>query len=140
MKHEFVQKVYYADTDAYGVVWHGTYLRWLEAGRIELCEKMGYNLITLEEQNIVLPVVNINVRYKSSAKLNDELIIETGIQKFNSLSVTFEQRIYDKNSGKTFIEAIVDVVAIDNNGKLYRKMPQVLTEAFEKAINDKVSA
>lgn len=136
MKHTFEQKVYYSDTDAYGVVWHGSYLRWLEMGRIELCENMGYNLVELQAQNITLPVVNINVRYKSSAKLNDEMIIETSIQKFNPLTVTFEQKISDKKTGKTFLEGIVDVVAIDNNGKLYRKMPQILLEAFEKALKD----
>lgn len=135
MKHIFEQKVYYSDTDAYGVVWHGSYLRWLEMGRVELCEMMGYDLTELQAQNITLPVVNINVRYKSSAKLNDEMIIETSIQKFNSLSVTFEQKIINKASGKSFVEATVDVVAIDNNGKLYRKMPQILIEAFEKALN-----
>lgn len=136
IKHTFEQKVYYSDTDAYGVVWHGSYLRWLEMGRIELCETMGCNLLDLQSQDITLPVVNLNVRYKSSAKLNDEMIIETSIQKFNSLSVTFEQKILNKNTGKTFLEAFVDVVAIDNNGKLYRKMPQVLLQAFEKAISE----
>lgn len=134
-KHIFGQKVYYSDTDAYGVVWHGSYLRWLEMGRVELCEKMGYNLIELQAQDITLPVVNLNVRYKSSAKLNDEMIIETSIGKFNSLSVTFNQKILNKINGKVFIEATVDVVAINNNGKLYRKMPQILIQAFEKALN-----
>lgn len=138
MKHIFEQKVYYADTDAYGVVWHGSYLRWLEAGRIELCSMMGYNLVELEAQNIVLPVVNINVRYKSSAKLDDDLIIETYVQKFNSLSVTFEQKIISKATGKIFIEAAVDVVTIDKNGKLYRKMPQILIDAFEKATKEEI--
>lgn len=138
MKHIFEQKVYYSDTDAYGVVWHGSYLRWLEMGRVLLCEMLGYNLVELEQQNIVLPVVNLNVKYKSSAKLNDEMIIETSIQKFNSLSVTFEQKIINKQNGKTYIEASVDVVAIDNNGKLYRKMPQILLDAFSKAIKEEV--
>lgn len=134
MKHELEQKVYYSDTDAYGVVWHGSYLRWLEMGRVELCGKMGHSLIHLQEQSITLPVVNINVRYKASARLNDELKVETSIKKYSSLSVTFEQKIIEKNSGKTFVEALVDVVAIDNNGKLYRKMPQILIDAFEKAV------
>lgn len=133
-KHIFEQKVYYSDTDAYGVVWHGSYLRWFEMGRIELCEQMGHNLLDLQAQNIALPVVNINVRYKSSAKINDEMIIETSIKKFNPLSVTFEQKIVDKYDNKLFAEATVDVVAIDNNGKLYRRMPQILIDAFEKAM------
>lgn len=135
MKHKFEQKVYYSDTDAYGVVWHGSYLRWLEMGRVDLCEEMGYNLVELEAQNITLPVVNLNVRYKASAKLNNEMIIETSIKKFNSLSVTFEQKILDKHTKKVYVEALVDVVAIDNNGKLYRRMPQILITAFEKAID-----
>lgn len=136
MKHLHEQKVYYSDTDAYGVVWHGSYLRWLEMGRTEFGEEIGIILPELVEQNIAMPVVNINLRYKASAKLNDEIIVETSIQKYNSLSVTFEQKIKDKNSDKTFVEAVIDVVTIDNNGKLYRKMPQVLTDAFEKAIKD----
>lgn len=140
MKHTLEQKVYYSDTDAYGVVWHGSYLRWLEMGRTEFGEEIGIILPELVEQNIAMPVVNLNVRYKSSAKLNDEIIIETAIQKFNALSVTFEQKIKDKNSDKTFVEAIVDVVAIDNDGKLYRKMPQVLVDMFEKAIKEEQHA
>lgn len=138
MKHEFEQKVYYSDTDAYGVVWHGSYLRWLEAGRVDLCEMMGHNLVELEALNIVLPVTNLNVRYKSSAKLNDVIVVQTSIQKFNSLSVTFNQKILNKKTGKTFIEALVDVVAIDNNGKLYRRMPEILTNMFEKATKDEI--
>lgn len=136
MKHNYEQKVYYSDTDAYGVVWHGSYLRWLEMGRVEFGEELGIILPELVEQNIAMPVVNINLRYKASAKLNDEIIIETSIQKLNALSVTFEQKIKDKNSDKTFVEAVIDVVAIDNDGKLYRKMPKVLTDAFEKAVKD----
>lgn len=134
MKHIFKQKVFYSDTDAYGVVWHGAYLRWLEMGRVLWCEAQGQNLSDLKNQDIVLPVVNLNVKYKASAKLDDEIIIETWIEKYNSLSVTFKQLIKSKETNKTYIEALVDVVAINNNGKLYRKMPQVLSEIFERAL------
>ena len=77
MKHEFEQKVFYSDTDAYGVVWHGSYLRWMEMGRVELCEKAGYSLTKLFEDDVTLPVAEINVRYKSPAKLEENLLIET---------------------------------------------------------------
>lgn len=138
MKHTLEQKVYYSDTDAYGVVWHGSYLRWLEMGRVELCEMMGYTLLELEAQDIVLPVVNLNIRYKSSAKINNELVIETWVKEFNQTSVTFAQKISNKENGKTFIEANVEVVAVNNSGKLYRKMPDVLRNLFEKACKDVV--
>ena len=54
MKHTFEQKVYYSDTDSYGVVWHGSYLRWLEMGRVEYCEDLGLNLIEMQNQKMKL--------------------------------------------------------------------------------------
>ena len=134
MKHTFEQKVFYGDTDAYGVVWHGAYLRWLEMGRVHLCEMMGLDLITLKEQDVLLPVTNMNVKYKMSAKLNDDIVIDTWISKFNDLSVTFKQQITFKETGKKSIEAEFDVVAITNGGKLYRRMPESLTKAFEESL------
>lgn len=128
------EKVYYSDTDAYGVVWHGSYLRWLEAGRVELCESLGYNLIELENNDIVMPVINLNIRYKASARLNDNIIIETKISKFNGMSVTFSQTIKSAETLKTFVKAEVEVVAISKAGKLYRTMPDILADVFKKEI------
>ena len=134
MIHEFEQKVYYSDTDSYGVVWHGSYLRWLEMGRIEYCEDLGLNLIDLQNQDIVLPVTNMNIKYKSSAKLNDDIIIETEITELKSYSVTFKQFIKSKETLKTFVEADVVVVAINNDGKLYRKLPEILSNKFNEVL------
>ncbi|CDE98185.1 tol-pal system-associated acyl-CoA thioesterase [Clostridium sp. CAG:813] len=137
MKHIFEQKVFYSDTDAYGVVWHGSYLRWLEMGRVGVCEMLGHNLIDLKDKDIVLPVVNLNVKYKMSAKLNDVVVTETEISEFNGFTVKFKQIIRSKETGKVCIDAEVSVVAIDNNGKLYRKMPEVLAKSFDEVLKCK---
>lgn len=134
MKHIFEQKVFYSDTDAYGVVWHGAYLRWLEMGRVMWCEMTGHNLIELKNNDILLPVTNINIKYKASARLNDDVVIETFIEKFNGFCVTFKQAVKSKLDGKVFVEASVDVVAIHENGKLYRHMPETLAEVFERTL------
>ena len=130
MKHIFETKVYYADTDAYGVVWHGTYLRWMEKGRVDLCDMLGLDLVAMKNSDVLLPVANMNVRYKASARLDDDIIIE----KFNSLSVTFGQLIKSKKDEKIYIKAEFDVVAINEAGKLYRRMPEVVTSALQKAM------
>ena len=139
MKHTFEQKVYYSDTDSYGVVWHGSYLRWLEMGRVELCNEMGLNINELHAQDIALPVVSLNVKYKSSARLEDVMIIETEIAEFKGFTVTFKQSIKSKETGKMFIEADFVVVAISNDGKLYRRMPKVLTDKFNEVMECQAS-
>ncbi len=136
MKHTFETKVYYSDTDAYGVVWHGSYLRWMEKGRVDLCEMLGLDLVSMKNNDVLLPVANMNVRYKASARLNDNIIIETWIEKYNGLSVTFGQTIKSKEDLKLFIKAEFDVVAISNDGKLYRRMPEVVVNALKKGTEE----
>lgn len=130
MENIFKDKVYYSDTDAYGVVWHGSYLRWLEKGRVLFCEDLGLNLVDLSKQNIVLPVTSMNIKYKASAKLNDDISVSTKIVKRTPLSVTFLQTVNDAETGRLFVQAEVDIVAISNAGKLYRRLPEVLDNAF----------
>lgn len=130
MENIFKDKVYYSDTDAYGVVWHGSYLRWLEKGRVLFCENLGLNLVDLSKQDIVLPVTSMNIKYKASAKLNDDISVSTKIVKRTPLSVTFLQTVNDAETGRLFVQAEVDIVAISNSGKLYRRLPEVLDNAF----------
>jgi acyl-CoA thioester hydrolase len=134
MKHIFEQKVYYGDTDAYGVVWHGAYLRWMEQGRVELLGDMGLDLVELKKQDIVLPVTNLSIRYKASAKLDETVVIETEPLKLTPITLSFLQTVKNKETGKVYIQAEVEGVAINNEGKLYRRMPEVLKEVFEKSI------
>ena len=134
MKHIFEQKVYYSDTDSYGVVWHGSYLKWMEMGRVDWCENLGFNLVELENNDIVLPVTNLNIKYKQSARLNDILTVETELIDVSRLSVTFRQVIKVKDSGVICTSAEVTIVAINKAGKLYRSFPQVLAEKFEQEL------
>lgn len=136
MKHSFEQQVFYSDTDAYGVVWHGSYLRWLEMGRVFFCEQMGLSLTELKEQDIVIPVTGLNVRYKASAKLDSKLRITTEIKSISPLSITFNQTILDAETDKTYIQAEIVVVAVNQDGKLYRRLPDVLKNKFKSLIID----
>ena len=134
MKHTFETKVYYADTDSYGVVWHGAYLRWMEKGRVDFCGQLGLDLVQLKNLDVLLPVTTMTVKYKSSAKLNDNLIVETWFDKMTSLSVTFKQVIKSKETGKIFIEADFDVVAVNSEGKLYRRIPEDIAKTLERGL------
>ena len=140
MKHIFEQKVYFSDTDNYGVVWHGSYLRWMEMGRIDLCKDLGYSLKELENMDILLPVSSINIKYKASAKLEDIVVVETQITDFNGLTATFKQIIKDKITGKMFIDADVIIVTVHNDGKLYRRIPEPLYSIFERQVKCPIHA
>lgn len=123
-------RVYYADTDSYGVVWHGTYLRWMEAGRVEFSDKvLGVDLKKLADEGCLLPLIELNVKYKSSAKLDDRLILETEIGELRPSAITFHQVLKNKETGVVNIEADVKCVAIDTKtGKMMRRLPKCIGE------------
>ena len=104
MENSFKTKVYYADTDAYGVVWHGTYLRWLERGRMDFCENFGIDFAQMQQENIVMPVASLDIKYKISAKLSDCLEIKSVITELTPLYVVFNQKNY--NLSTVFLKII----------------------------------
>ncbi len=134
MIHTNEVRVLYCDTDAYGVVWHGAYIKWLEFGRVELSEMLGLPLESLEKDGITFPVVDLNLRYKSPALFNERIIIETKIGELKNTSVKFEHTIKEKDTGKLHVVAHSTIVAIDKDGKLYRKLPDHIYGCYKKAI------
>ncbi len=121
MENNLEYKVQYADTDAYGVVWHGTYLRWMEAGRVEWLFQNGIRIDELARDfGIVMPVVDINIKYKYSAKLMNNVVVSTVVKSHTSASVTFEQIIRIKETGKICTVAEVKATALDKNGRVMR--------------------
>ena len=136
MKKQFEQKVYYGDTDAYGVAWHGSYIHWLEKGRTDFLESIGFSAKTLMEQDIATPLANLNIKYKLFAMLDDDLIVETAVAKITPLCVTFEQIIKKKENDKVCVVAHIDVVTVNKEGKLYRRIPQNFYDALKNTIKE----
>ena len=135
MKHIFEQTVYYGDTDAYGVAWHGSYLRWMEQARVEFCRVIGIDLVEMKKQDVMIPVTNLNIRYKASALLDNKIVVETEITKMTPLVVEFTQIIKDKITEKVFTIGKIEVVAVNSQGKIYRRVPDILRIPCEKSMN-----
>ena len=134
MKHIFEQTVYYRDTDAYGVAWHGSYVSWMEQARVEFCRDIGIDLVEMKEKDVAIPVTNLNVRFKSSAMLDERIVVETEITKMSPILVQFTQVIKNKETDKVHTIGIVEVVAVNNSGKIYRRIPDILRIPCENSM------
>ena len=135
MKYIAEKRVYYHDTDSYGVLWHGSCIKWFEEGRVELCEQLGLTMKYLDANGIVFPVVDVHVRYKASGFSNEVLVVETELTEIRAMKLTFSHTVKNKETGKVNILAETSVVATDNQGKLIRHLPEYMKEVLEKAVN-----
>jgi acyl-CoA thioester hydrolase len=87
-------RVYYHHTDAGGVVYHGTYLDFMEAARIELLHALGFDLAELAGRGGVLFIVYaLAVDYHRPARLDDQLTVTATIARLGGARLEFDQRV-----------------------------------------------
>lgn len=82
-------RVRYGETDQMSFVYYGVYAQYYEVGRVELLRSLGITYKELEEKGYALPVVNLNIKYKTPAFYDDELTIRTSIKELPSAKITF---------------------------------------------------
>lgn len=127
-KSELEFKVQYSDTDSYKVAWHGSYLRWMEAGRVDWLYLNGIDIKKLdEEEGIVMPVVELDIKYKQSTKLLEDIVVQTNVTEITNLYIIFEQTILNKKTKTVLTKALVKGLAI-RNGKVLRNLKTILNK------------
>ena len=92
-------RVRYAETDQMGIVYYANYLVWFEIGRVELLRSLGLAYSQLEiEHECILPVVEASCRYRSPARYDDEILIETRPAMLRGSVIKFAYQVWRKAS------------------------------------------
>src|SRR5690625_1782875 len=91
-------EVRYQETDQMGVVYHANYLVWFEIGRTKFIEQLGFKYAQLEEQNIVSPVVDLQISYKKPARYGESVIIETSLHHYDGIRTIYAYRVINEQN------------------------------------------
>jgi acyl-CoA thioester hydrolase len=111
------KRIYYHDTDAGGVVYYGRYLNYLEEARTEFLERRGLDISLFREKKFLYAVRKCNITYQSPARYGDTIAVKTKIQKTTAAQITFDQKIFEKNSNRLLLEAEVTIVSLNSDFK-----------------------
>lgn len=87
--HKHVIRVHYKETDQMGVVHHGNYISWFEIGRTEWMRANGIAYSRMESQGLMLPVLDLGVKYRKSAYYDDCIAIYTKIASLSAARLEF---------------------------------------------------
>jgi len=134
-------RVRYAETDQMGIVYYANYLVWFEIGRVELLRSLGLAYSQLEkEHECILPVVEAICRYRSPARYDDEILIETRPALLRGSVLKFAYKIYRKSvqEGKEReLLAEGETVHVVCDDQLNKKpLPQHYVEALRALMTD----
>ena len=122
------KKVLPQHTDHAGVMWHGTYLNWLEESRIDSIGKAGIQYFELINLGFEMPVYKIEIKYLIPIMIGEEIIV-------NSTFITNKGPRIKVNStftnlrNKIHAEANIDIVLINKETfKVVRKRPSFIQD------------
>ncbi|PUA35068.1 acyl-CoA thioesterase [Paenibacillus elgii] len=90
---QYTLRVRYQETDQMGVVYHANYLNWFEVGRTEMIRELGLPYQALETRGLLLPVIEADLKFRSPARYDDLVTINTKIVELTSLRIRFAYEI-----------------------------------------------
>lgn len=129
--HNSYVKVRYAETDQMGVVYHGNYAQYLEIARIDWLAAIGISYKKMEEQGIMLPVYELKLKFKKSAKFDDELKIETKLLKNPGVRIEFAYKIYNQED-ELLTEAETTLIFMDIEKNKPTKCPAYILDLLQE--------
>ena len=122
-------------TDHAGVLWHGYYLNWLEEARIDALSKVGIKYIDLIKDGYEMPVVSIEIKYKSPILHGEEILIESEFVINESPRIKINSNFIGRNNIITTSSSIDLVLINKENFSIVRKKPKFFLEALNKLKN-----
>lgn len=129
--HRLLARVYYADTDFSGVVYHARYLEFFERGRSDFLRLAGVHHTELADgkhgEKIVWVVRRMEIDFRGSARIDDILTVDTRTQDISGARITMAQQL--KRGDEVLVEARVEAAIIGENGRP-RRFPKEWIAAF----------
>jgi len=132
MKHTAKLLVRSYECDSYGHVNNAVYLNYLEFGRMEFLHAANFDYKGIVAAGFYLYVTHIDIHYKASAFLDDELFIECEPTKLKAVSGTFHQ-VIRKADGTICAEADVTWASVTTDGKPAKIPSEFMVEGLKPA-------
>jgi len=120
--HEIQIRVRYAETDQMGCVHHSRYFVYFEMGRTELLRQAGLTYRDLEAEGIYLVVAKVTCNFKSPARYDDLLTLETWVERVTRMRIDHRYRLWRNDKRELVAEASSTLACVDRNGNL-RELP-----------------
>lgn len=132
MSYHFQCRIYYEDTDAGGVVYHASYLRFLERARTEMLREKMFEQHKLSENKILFAVQGLEIKYIKPAYLDDLLNITTSIEQQQPTRLYFKQTIHRSSDQTLITVATVTVVCVSPPPFRVQKIPPFIKNLVEE--------
>ncbi|NQW01760.1 MAG: tol-pal system-associated acyl-CoA thioesterase [Rhodospirillales bacterium] len=132
--HRMPVRIYFEDTDSGGIVYYANYLKFAERGRTEYLRQLGIESSwVMDSLGIGLAVRRCNIEYLRPAKLDDQVVVETELQKIGGASMQLRQVI--TRDAEALVEMDIKLASIHFSTGRPSAFPADLKAALVKQMN-----
>ncbi len=130
-------RVRYSETDCSGVVYHSNYLSYCEVGRTELMRELQIPYRSLElDHLLVLPVVDMRVRYYSPARYDDEVRTETRVVALRGARIQFAYQLFRESDNQHLLDATTTLGCIEAESGRPKRLPKAMVESLSPFLQE----
>lgn len=126
--------VYYADTDAGGVVYYANYLRWLEMARSDWLASSGISITDYVAQGVIFAIRRVEIDYRIPAVLGDEVEVTVEPLEVRRVRFVLRQQVIRIGDGQILASANVTCACLTPEGKI-TAVPRPLAEEMSRMIS-----
>ncbi|MGZ5074502.1 MAG: tol-pal system-associated acyl-CoA thioesterase [Usitatibacter sp.] len=131
--YSFPVRVYFENTDAGGVVYHGEYLKFLERARTEWLRHLGFDHQALARNHrVTLVVTSIAVEFNKAARLDDNVAVSVRLESLGKVRCVFAQEI--RRDDEVLVKAKVTVACVAGDTFKPTEIPEALRKKMEAAL------
>ena len=124
-------RVYYQDTDAAGVVFHATYLDFMERARVEWLRQQGFEPQELARRfRLVFIVRHLQLAYLKPAVLDDLVTVTAAVQKLGRAQVTLAQEVW--RGKQALVRATVNLACVATGSLKPMPVPDEVLASFSE--------
>jgi len=126
-------RVYFQDTDAGGVVYHASYVNFMERARTEWMRGFGFtNAVLMKELGVVFVVRSLKLDYLKPALLDDLITVSALLKEIGRSRVTLHQTIM--RGEEKLVEAEIHLVSVSLESFKPVSVPDVLREQWKSPL------
>ena len=90
----------YSETDQMGIIHHSNYTVWFEAGRTAFLKNACVSNSSIEASGVLLPLYEMNCKYKSPARYEDEILVITGLKSISRVRICFSYQVFNAETNQ----------------------------------------
>jgi len=120
-------------TDYSGVVWHGSYIAWMEEARVECLQSIGVNFADLVAMGCNLPVIELTIKYHQPIWMGMRSVVRTRMRAKTGVRMYWDHQIQSPDGQVLYVTAQVTLVAVDpQQGTVLRRLPTAIESSLVK--------